>query len=112
MKLISLVIPAYQEEKTLPDMVLSTEKVLQSLSYDYEIIVINDGSTDHTWDIIKKLCQSNSRIRGLNMSRNFGKEIALTAGLEYACGDAVITIDGDGQHPAIKIPDFIEQREK
>lgn len=71
--------------------------VLKHLSeqYDYEVIFVDDGSPDGTWDEIVRICADDSNVKGIHLSRNFGKEIALTAGIEYARGDAVITLDGD-----------------
>lgn len=86
--------------------------VIKTLSYEYEIIIIDDWSTDYTWQIIYDLSQLYPEVKGIRFSRNFGKEIALTAWLEYACGDAVITIDADGQYPVQKIPDFVAKREE
>jgi len=81
-------------------------------SYTREIILINDGSKDATRQVIYDLSQTYDLIKGINFSRNFGKEIALSAGLEYAHGDAVITIDSDGQHPITKIADFVHEWEQ
>ncbi len=110
-KIISIVIPAYHEGASLHSFFLSLRKVLNSISeYDFEIIFVNDGSTDNTWDTIKDISLHHDNVRWLNLSRNFWKEVALTAWLEYAKGDAVITIDADGQHPVEKISEFIEER--
>jgi len=112
-KLISIVIPAYQEEKNIAKIYQAILKVLPRIhqKYDFEIIFVNDGSRDLTWFEIKKLCEKDSRVKGLNFSKNFGKEIALTAGVEKSSGDAVITMDVDGQHPVEKLPEFIEKWE-
>lgn len=113
-KLISVVLPSYREEKNVPLVYLELTKVLLKITdkYDYEIIFVNDGSPDDTWEEIAKLCDKDERVKGVNLSRNFGKEIALTAGVEVANGDAVITLDGDGQHPVERIPDFVAEWEK
>lgn len=79
--------------------------------YEWEIILVNDGSSDATWQVIYDLTQVYNNIRWVNFSRNFGKEVALSAGIEYATGAAVITMDSDGQHPIDKIVDFIIERE-
>jgi dolichol-phosphate mannosyltransferase len=111
-KLISLVIPAYREEKNIPLIYEEIQKILSQIKkYDFEIIFVNDGSPDTTWLEIEKLCVTNETVKGINLSRNFGKEISLTAGIEAALGDAVITLDGDGQHPVEEIPNFITQWE-
>ncbi len=112
-KLVSLVIPTYKEEKNISLLYKEIVLTLSSLEkeYEFEIIFVNDGSPDMTWFEIEKLCAGNKRIKGINLSRNFGKEIALTAGIEHARGDAVITFDGDGQHPVEKIPEFLKEWE-
>ena len=107
-KLISLVIPAYKEEKNIPLIYEEIQKTLTSIKkYDFEIIFVNDGSPDTTWFEIEKLCLLDERVKWVNLSRNFWKEISLTAGIEHAAWDAVITLDGDGQHPVEQIPNFI-----
>jgi len=79
-KKISLVIPAYKEEKNIALMYQETKQtLLSSKKYNFEIIFINDGSTDNTWQEIQKLCKKNSNIKGINLSRNFGHQAALTA---------------------------------
>lgn len=111
-QLVSLVIPAYREEKNISLIYSEIEKVLLSIKkYDFEIIFINDGSPDDTWLEIAKLSKKDKRVKWINLSRNFGKEVSLTAGIEHAIWDAVITLDGDGQHPVEMIPDFITQWE-
>lgn len=111
-QLISLVIPAYKEEKNIPLLYSEIQAVLATIKkYNFEIIFINDGSPDSTWFEIEKLCNSNETVKWINLSRNFGKEVSLTAGIEYATGAAVITLDGDGQHPVEQIPNFISQWE-
>jgi len=111
-KLISVVIPAYNEEKNLSLIVEEIERVFASLSYDYEIILVNDGSTDNSLLEILRLAEKNPKIRGLDFSRNFGKEPATSAGCHVARGDAVITIDADLQHPPTLIPTFLERWEE
>lgn len=112
-QLISLVIPAYKEEKNIPLIYNEIQKTLVSLKkYKFEIIFVNDGSPDSTWLEIQKLWEKHKKVKGINLSRNFGKEICLTAGIEHSCWDAVITLDGDGQHPVEKIPEFIKKWEE
>lgn len=110
-KLISLVIPAYREEKNISLLYREIFNVLAKISenYEFEIIFVNDGSPDATWFEIEKLCIEDTRVKGINLSRNFGKEIALTAGIEHSLWDAVITLDGDGQHPVEMIPEFLKE---
>jgi len=111
-QLISLVIPAYKEEKNISLLYRELEITLWEIKeYDFEIIFVNDGSPDATWFEIEKLCIKDERVRGINLSRNFWKEISLTAGIEHALWEAVITLDWDGQHPVEQIPNFLTQWE-
>ncbi|AKH33210.1 hypothetical protein XF24_00887 [candidate division SR1 bacterium Aalborg_AAW-1] len=113
-KIISIVIPAYREELYLRETIalLMKELALFSHDYDFEIVIVNDGSPDDTWGVIQSLSAEYESIVGVNLSRNFGKEIALTAGLEQSSGDAVITLDADGQYPIDKIPLFLQKRKE
>jgi glycosyltransferase involved in cell wall biosynthesis len=108
-QLVSIVVPAFNEEVVLPDFHRSIDRVLPELPFDFEIIYINDGSSDNTLDIIRKLRQSDDRVTLIDLSRNFGKEIALTAGLHKAAGDAVVVIDADLQDPPELIPELIHE---
>ncbi len=110
-ELLSVVIPAYQEEKNISYIYSELLPVLHSVheKYHYEIIFVDDGSPDATWKEIEKLCEGDVHVRGVRLSRNFGKELAITAGLEYAKWDAVITLDADGQHPVDRIPEFLHE---
>jgi len=110
-KLISIVIPVYNEEKNIPLIYGEMEKVWPLLDndYDYEIIFVNDGSQDGSGEIMEKLASVNRKIKYIEFSRNFGKEIATSAGLHHANGDAAIIIDADLQHPPELIPEFIQK---
>jgi len=111
-KLISLVIPAYREEKNIPLIYKEIQKTLLKIeAYDFEIIFIDDGSPDTTWFEIEKLCKKDKAVKGIHLSRNFGKEIAMTAWVESAKWDAIITMDADWQRPAIHIIDLIKKWE-
>jgi dolichol-phosphate mannosyltransferase len=106
--LISIVVPVFNESQGLPVFHQNLKKVMDSLSnYRYEIIYCDDGSHDDTVSVITNLSKSDSHIRLVVLSRNFGKEYALTAGISEANGDCIITLDGDGQHPVDRIPSFI-----
>ena len=108
MKLITIIIPAYNEEKSLPAMLNRLEKLSQKITdFELEFLFINDGSRDKTAEILAREAEKNSRISILNFSRNFGKEIAVAAGLDYADGDAVVIMDADGQEPPELIPEMI-----
>ncbi len=104
---ISVVVPLYNEEPNIDYLFERLETVLQGLSLSYEIVCINDGSRDNTLDCLIHHHQRNPAIKVLDLSRNFGKEIALTAGLDYSQGQAVIPIDADLQDPPELIGDLI-----
>lgn len=105
--LLSVVVPVYNEEEVIGYFYEAVIKVLEQLPMRYELVFVNDGSSDKTLDILKKLQLSNRNIAILDLSRNFGKEIALTCGIEHAAGDAVVIIDADLQDPPELIPKFI-----
>jgi glycosyltransferase involved in cell wall biosynthesis len=105
---ISIVIPAFQEQDVIPDTLKTTLGVLESVTKNWEIIVVDDGSSDETFSRVMSFNQDEPRIKGLRLSRRFGKEAALLAGMKRAGGQAVITMDGDLQHPPDTIPALIE----
>nr|MBO2488308.1 glycosyl transferase family 2 [Gammaproteobacteria bacterium] len=105
--LISVVVPAYNEQEVLPEFHRRTTAVLRALSCQWEIIYVNDGSTDATLLVLDQLRKADEHVAIVDLSRNFGKEIALTAGLDHAAGDAVIVIDADLQDPPELIPELI-----
>ena len=108
-KLLSIVTPAYNEAENLGEFYSRVINATNNLNLEIEIIYINDGSQDSTIDIITKQRQIDNRITIIDLSRNFGKEIALTAGLDYSSGDAVIVIDADLQDPPELIPKLVEK---
>jgi len=108
-QLISIVVPAFNEEAVLPQFHQTISPVLSEQPFDFEIVYINDGSSDNTLSIIKQLRESDKQVTLIDLSRNFGKEIALTAGLHKAAGDAVIVIDADLQDPPELIPELIRE---
>ena len=108
-QLISVIVPAFNEESVLPSFHEAITQVFSDLPFNFEIAYINDGSTDNTLRIIKQLRESDNRITLIDLSRHFGKDIALTAGLQKACGDAVIVIDADLQDPPALIPELIQE---
>ena len=113
MKKISIIVPAYNEEESLPFLYERLTKLIDSIKkYEFEILFINDGSKDRTLEIIKHIRQKDDRFCYVNLSRNFGKEVAMMAGLDYAKGDAVIFIDADLQDPPELIPELIEYWEQ
>jgi glycosyltransferase involved in cell wall biosynthesis len=106
--IISAVIPAHNESQGIETAVKQIAEILTAcVNEDWEIIVIDDGSSDATYAQISALAQQDARIKGIALSRNFGKENALLAGLDYALGKAIITLDADLQHPPSFIPEMI-----
>lgn len=101
---ISVIIPLYNEAESLPELAAWIERVMKENNYTYEIIFINDGSTDNSWEIIEQLQTQNSSIHGIKFRRNYGKSPALYCGFERAQGDVVITMDADLQDSPDEIP--------
>ena len=108
-KLISLIIPVYNEQENIPLIYQALVQQLKPLANDflYELIFIDDGSSDQSLDLIKKLADGDTAVKYFGFSRNFGKEIAITAGLNHCLGDAAIIIDADLQHPPELILEFV-----
>ena len=113
-KLLSILIPAYQEEKNISWIYNEILKIWKEMEikFNYEIIFINDGSKDNTWEEITKLSKVDKNVHGINFSRNFGHQSALEAGLKEANGDAIIMMDCDLQHPPSLIPELVEKWEE
>ncbi len=109
--LISVVVPAYNEEEVLAEFHETLVKAMSEVPVCLEIVYINDGSTDNTLDIINGIRTKDKRVTLIDLSRNFGKEIALSAGLHKAAGDAVVVIDADLQDPPELIPELIKEWE-
>lgn len=112
MKTISIIIPAYNEEENVPLIYERIDKEFTKLAYNYEICFINDASTDHTLEEIKRLAMVTPKVKYISFSRNFGKEAALLAGLQHANGRAVIIMDADLQHPPSLIPSLLQGYEE
>lgn len=106
---ISAIVPSYNEGQGLAIAIKVIAETLDTCESDWEIIVVDDGSNDDTFQQVDLLSTYDSRIKGVSLSRNFGKEAAIIAGLKQATGQAVIIIDADLQHPPALIPDMIEQ---
>lgn len=104
MALLSIVLPAYNEEENIANTVNALSGLLEKNKIDYELVFVSDGSRDSTFREIRKAAEEDSRVRGAEFSRNFGKEAAIFAGLEMARGNAVIVMDCDLQHPPQVIP--------
>jgi glycosyltransferase involved in cell wall biosynthesis len=107
--LISIVIPLYNEGSHLSALVSDLKTALQQTGCAFELILVDDGSPDDTWERIKDEARTLPSLRAVRLSRNFGKELALCAGLERARGDAVVVMDGDGQHPPSLLPVMVEK---
>jgi len=113
MKKVTILIPAYNEEESLPFLYERLEELINSIkNYEFEILFVNDGSKDKTLELIKKYRNKDSRISYVNFSRNFGKEIAMLAGFDYAKGDCVIIMDADLQDPPELIPELLKYWEQ
>jgi polyisoprenyl-phosphate glycosyltransferase len=112
-KLITIMVPAYNEEDVIEQFYNRINKVKKTISnYDFEILFVNDGSKDKTLSIIKKLRENDENISYVDLSRNFGKEVAMLAGFDYSKGDAVVIIDADLQDPPELIKDMIHYWEQ
>lgn len=108
--LISIAIPCYHSAKTLPFVVKEIQTVfLKRKEYEYEIILVNDGSPDDTFEVIEDLCAKDECITGINLSQNFGQSNAKMAAIPYVHGEVLITMDDDGQHPAEGIFDLVDK---
>ncbi|MEO6902565.1 MAG: glycosyltransferase family 2 protein [Bacteroidia bacterium] len=103
---ISVVIPLFNEEESLPELCEWIERVMVSNTYTYEIILIDDGSKDASWQLIEQLAAKNNNIRGIKFRRNYGKSAALNVGFEAAQGDVIITMDADLQDSPDEIPEL------
>ena len=109
---ISIVLPVFNEEGNLPILYKNLSSVVKKISASYEIIFINDGSSDSSLTILETIVRKDKRVKYINFSRNFGHQVALSAGLESASGDAIITMDSDLQDPPELIPELVAQWEK
>lgn len=113
MKKVTIIIPAYNEEASLPFLYERIEKLINSIdNYEFEILFVNDGSKDKTIELIKEYREKDNRISYVDFARNFGKETAMIAGLDYATGDCVIFMDADLQDPPELIPEMLKYWEE
>lgn len=111
-KLISIVVPVFNEQDNIDNFYQEVVKHMEQLDYRFELIYIDDGSSDATPLILERLASEDARVRVLILARNFGHQVALTCGLDHARGAAVITMDGDMQHPPEMLPQLIEKWEE
>ena len=103
---ISVVVPLFNEEESIPELYAWIEKVMKANGFSYEVIFVNDGSTDRSWEIIESLQKQSSTVKGIKFRRNYGKSPALYCGFERAEGDVVITMDADLQDSPDEIPEL------
>ena len=111
MKTLSIVVSVYNEAKALDNFFSAFEDVKNNLTWDYELIFINDGSTDSSLDILKEYSKRNNKAKVISFSRNYGHEAAMIAGIDHSIGDGVVCLDADLQHPLECIPQIIEKFE-
>ena len=111
-KLLSLVVPAFNEEEAMEQSFERTYRAMSSIGYPFEIIYIDDGSRDRTWEIISRLAREHEDVKALRFSRNFGHQLAVTAGMDEAKGDAVMIMDADLQDPPEVIADMVKAWEQ
>ncbi len=112
MKLISIVVPVFNEQDNIDVFTQEVCKYMEPLPYRFELIFVDDGSRDATPAILHRLSQADSRVRALVLARNYGHQVALSCGLDHADGDAVVTMDGDMQHPPEMLPQLIAKWEE
>ena len=109
---LSVVLPVRDEAPVIPELVRRLTAVLEELDGDWEVVLVDDGSKDSSWDLLHAAADGDGRIRAIRFSRNFGHQIALSAGLHMATGDAVITMDSDLQHPPEVIPALLARADE
>lgn len=106
-ELLSVLMPLYCEASSIRSVVEQIRQALSTVDIAYEFVLVDDGSPDNTWEVINQEALMSTRVRAVKLSRNFGKESALCAGLELVRGDVVVVMDGDGQHPPSLLPKMI-----
>lgn len=109
---ISVVIPLYNEEESLPELKSWIDRVMKSNNFTYEVIFVDDGSRDSSWKVVEELCAESSTVKGIKFRRNYGKSPALHCGFEMAEGDVVITMDADLQDSPDEIPELYRMIKK
>ncbi|WP_239772699.1 glycosyltransferase family 2 protein [Mammaliicoccus sp. I-M36] len=109
---LSIIVPLYNEETNISILHEKVSNVFLNLSHQFELIFINDGSTDHSLQVLKSLSEKDARVKYVSFSNNFGKESAMYCGLEHSIGDAIIIMDSDLQHPPEIIPKLIQLHEE
>jgi len=112
MRLVSVVLPCRDEGENVPQVVAAVRSALREAGVDYEFVIVDDGSADATWRAIEAAARGDPKVRGLRLSRPFGKEAAIAAGLDVARGDGVLVMDADMQHPPSLVPDMVRSWQK
>lgn len=107
--MLSVVVPVFNEQLNIEKFYEEATKAIQNLDMDYELIFVDDGSKDTTPLILSRLTEQDDHVRALILARNFGHQLAITCGMDYAQGDAIITMDGDMQHPPAMIPNLVQK---
>ncbi|RPD51462.1 glycosyltransferase family 2 protein [Paracnuella aquatica] len=103
---LSIVVPLFNEEESLPELCAWIDRVCEANGYSYEVILVDDGSTDSSWDVVQKIRETNPQVKGIKFQRNYGKSAALNEGFKAAQGDVVITMDADLQDSPDEIPEL------
>ena len=103
---LSIVIPLFNEDESLPELTAWIERVMTTNNYSYEIIMVDDGSTDNSWEVIENLRTKNNAVKGIKFQRNYGKSAALNEAFKAAQGDVIITMDADMQDSPDEIPEL------
>lgn len=109
---LSVVIPLFNEHEVFPLLIAELQRVCNSIGKSYEIIFVDDGSTDDTYFLIEKASQSSPNVKAIRFSRNFGHQAAFNAGMDFSTGGMILTMDGDLQHPPALIPKFVQSIEE
>jgi glycosyltransferase involved in cell wall biosynthesis len=104
---LSVVVPVFNERESVPELYRRLTAALAGVASSFEIVLVDDGSNDGSWEIIRELAARDSRVKGLSFSRNFGHQMAFTAGLDHADGDAVVIMDADLQDPPELLPELV-----
>lgn len=111
-KILSVVVSVYNEEQALPMFYQTTKPILDALAWDYELLFVNDGSSDGSLELLERLASSDPKVKVIGFSRNFGHEAAMIAGIDYAAGDGVVCMDADLQHPPECLPEIVRKLEE
>ncbi|HHF43537.1 MAG TPA: glycosyltransferase, partial [Candidatus Aminicenantes bacterium] len=111
-KLLSIVVPVYNEEPSLKELHQEISSVCQAMGRPYEIIYVDDGSTDNSFERLREIQQQDSRVRVIRLRKNFGQTAALSAGFDYARGEIIISLDADLQNDPRDFPRLLEKLEK